>query len=86
VIYDAVKGSTVRATPPSHKEHHVSRRGQVAVVAAAGLMLAGGCVYPADRLVHSQAPDFTLETLDGQKVTLSDYRGKVVLLAFWGGG
>ena len=64
----------------------MSIRGRGAAIAAAGLMLAGGCVYPADRLVHSQAPDFTLESLDGRKVTLSDYRGKVVLLAFWGGG
>ena len=30
-----------------------------------------------------QAPDFSLLTLDGQKVKLSDYRGKAVLLNFW---
>jgi peroxiredoxin len=29
------------------------------------------------------APDFSLLTLDGQKVKLSDYRGKAVLLNFW---
>lgn len=29
------------------------------------------------------APDFELPTLDGRKVRLSDYRGKVVLLNFW---
>jgi len=29
------------------------------------------------------APDFTLKTLDGESVTLSDLRGKVVLLNFW---
>ena len=29
------------------------------------------------------APDFTLETLDGESVTLSDLRGKAVLLNFW---
>ena len=28
-------------------------------------------------------PDFTLTTLDGQKVTLSDLRGKKVVLNFW---
>lgn len=28
-------------------------------------------------------PDFTLKTLDGQKVTLSDLRGKKVVLNFW---
>jgi len=29
------------------------------------------------------APDFTLPQLDGQQLTLSSYRGKVVLLDFW---
>lgn len=29
------------------------------------------------------APDFTLATLDGSKVKLSDFRGKAVLLNFW---
>lgn len=29
------------------------------------------------------APDFTLKTLDGQDMTLSKLRGKVVLLDFW---
>ena len=29
------------------------------------------------------APDFTLDTLDGNKVTLSELRGKVVVVNFW---
>ena len=29
------------------------------------------------------APDFTLQTLDGGKVTLSEYRGQPVLINFW---
>ena len=29
------------------------------------------------------APDFTLDTLDGGKVTLSDLRGKIVVVNFW---
>lgn len=33
--------------------------------------------------IGAVAPDFTLATLDGKKVTLSDYRGKAVLLNFW---
>ncbi|MFD1707658.1 peroxiredoxin family protein [Siminovitchia sediminis] len=28
-------------------------------------------------------PDFTLETLDGETVSLSDYKGKKVILNFW---
>ena len=33
--------------------------------------------------VGSMAPDFTLQTVDGKPVKLSDYRGKAVLLNFW---
>ena len=29
------------------------------------------------------APDFAVDTLDGKRVKLSDYKGKVVLLDFW---
>ncbi len=31
----------------------------------------------------SQAPDFTLRTLDGQKLRLGEQRGRVVLVNFW---
>ena len=36
-------------------------------------------------LIHAgdMAPDFTVEMLDGSKVTLSELRGKVVLVNFW---
>nr|WP_182199949.1 redoxin domain-containing protein [Paraliobacillus salinarum] len=33
--------------------------------------------------VGNTAPDFTLETLSGDQVSLSDYRGKKVMLNFW---
>ncbi len=33
--------------------------------------------------VGSVAPEVSLKTLDGKTVSLSDYRGKVVLLNFW---
>lgn len=37
-------------------------------------------VIPLDGQVAS---DFTLEGLDGEQVSLRDFRGKVVLLYFW---
>jgi len=32
---------------------------------------------------HMLAPDFTLQSIDGKTVRLSDFRGKAVLLNFW---
>jgi cytochrome c biogenesis protein CcmG/thiol:disulfide interchange protein DsbE len=42
----------------------------------------GGAPPPSPREGFS-APDFTLELLDGGQVTLSDLRGKVVLINLW---
>ena len=33
--------------------------------------------------IGNLAPDFTLQTIDDQSVTLSDFRGKMVMLTFW---
>ena len=33
--------------------------------------------------VGDEAPDFTLPSLDGSEVRLSDYRGKKVVLFMW---
>jgi cytochrome c biogenesis protein CcmG, thiol:disulfide interchange protein DsbE len=53
------------------------------------LAIAGAYIYSrrtASPTYVSQprpAPDFTLKQLSGEPLTLSDYRGKVVLLDFW---
>lgn len=38
---------------------------------------------PPAPIVGRLAPDFTLKTLDGQTVTLSELRGRPVLINFW---
>ncbi len=38
----------------------------------------------AKEMFGKPAPDFALEDLEGKEVKLSDYRGKTVMLAFWG--
>jgi thiol-disulfide isomerase/thioredoxin len=61
----------------------------VAVVAAAMLYVGlhaarrSGTAHPLGVAYGTPAPDFTLETLDGQSLSLSSLRGKAVLLNFW---
>ena len=42
-----------------------------------------GAIVPPGILKAGPAPDFTLDSLDGKSVRLSDLRGKAVLLNFW---
>ena len=46
---------------------------------------SGGTTSPmeSDSIVNSKAPDFTLKDINGKNITLSSFRGKVVLLNFW---
>jgi peroxiredoxin len=39
---------------------------------------------PVGIIVGTTAPDFTAHNTDGGEITLSDFRGSVVLLEFWG--
>ncbi len=34
-------------------------------------------------VIGAEAPDFTMKNLDGEQVSLSDFKGKVVLIDFW---
>jgi len=57
-----------------------------ALPGAGGLPGRGLPLPPAPRRPGgggAPAPDFTLETLDGGKLSLSDLRGKAVLINFW---
>jgi len=45
---------------------------------------AGSTDVEKPKLVGKQAPAFTLATLDGEKVSMSDFKGRPVLVNFWG--
>lgn len=58
----------------------------IVAVVVAGMLYLGLHMAARPRLHLTQAtlaPDFTLESLDGKTMRLSDLRGKAVLLNFW---
>jgi cytochrome c biogenesis protein CcmG/thiol:disulfide interchange protein DsbE len=81
------------ALEPAHEESARPRRGLgfLAVLIIGAIVVIGIIVgIGLSRQGMSQptsgpAPDFTLNTFDGPPITLSDLRGKVVLLNFWAG-
>ena len=39
--------------------------------------------FPVDGYTQDKAPDFEIEDINGGKLKLSDYTGKIVILDFW---
>jgi peroxiredoxin len=42
-----------------------------------------GCTAEPEVLIMKDAPDFTLKSITGEKVSLKDFRGDFVLVDFW---
>jgi peroxiredoxin len=54
------------------------------MLAALLLVAAAASGAPPYKLLGGTAPDFTLKATSGTNFRLAEYRGQVVLLAFWG--
>jgi thiol-disulfide isomerase/thioredoxin len=54
---------------------------RVAVIGA--IIALGGAALSCDSFTPSEAPDFTLPTMIGANITLSELRGTPVVLNFW---
>jgi peroxiredoxin len=52
------------------------------IVLVLGFTFAVSCSTSGIKAGHT-APDFTLADLDGNQVSLSDFRGKAIFLNFW---
>jgi hypothetical protein len=60
-------------------------RRTLALVALAGAGLAGWFWFAADKsAIGRPAPEIVGKDLDGRPMRLSDFRGKIVMLDFWG--
>jgi peroxiredoxin len=73
-----------------------SRKAYIALAALAAMLICAPATISAQSksqeeeiaattLIHKgdAAPDFTVEMVDGQKITLSQLTGKVVIITFW---
>ena len=54
-----------------------------AALFALGALMVAPTASLADGTKRTELSDFTLKTLDGKKASLSDYKGKVVVVSFW---
>lgn len=75
-------------TPESVKTRprHFSLGAVVAYALVLGLLatLGWGLIkVNSGQVDHGMAPDFTLTSFDGETLTLSEFRGKVVIINFW---
>lgn len=55
----------------------------VIMMMLAAAVVAGRCAPTKGQQESGPAPDFSVKNLQGQTVSLSDYRGKVLALNFW---
>jgi peroxiredoxin len=53
------------------------------VICCIGIMCSGCCAVEVTAKEGAQAPDFSLSTIDGDTLTLSNLRGQPVVLTFW---
>ena len=81
-----------RLSPPQLLAALAGVAALVALIVVIGLVLRGGNARSGPGIISigratdirpRPAPDFVLTSFDGQRIQLSDYRGRIVVLNFW---
>jgi peroxiredoxin len=75
-LWDSLMQRSVKGTPTLFRPGNLFA---LAAFAATAL----GAAQAAGALAGSEAPDFVLKSTSGENLRLSEYRGEVVMLAFW---
>ena len=87
LVRSLYRGVAQRQVWPVLRDRFLVRRTFVKVVLCGGLFVSAPFAallnYFAQERIGLPAPDFSAVTLDGLTITLSEHRGKYVLLDFW---
>lgn len=92
LVYGGTAAGVIIKERPKKEDPHVSLDSPPPAGPMAAKVGAGGPApapqaktnQPAGPTIGKAAPEIDGEDIDGQRFKLSDYRGKVVLLDFWG--
>ncbi len=83
-VVEKPKEAELRATDPPHPRFAWGKIVTYGLVfGLLGIMGAGLLRVQAGPRSSGTAPDFTLNMFDGQRITLSELKGKVVVINFW---
>ena len=86
IVYARWPTLKIQCTAIIMKNHSVSKNSFMLLALLLSLLVlpfSGGAAAQQSTGTRQQAPDFTLEDLNGAEVSLSDYRGSVVIMLFW---
>ncbi|OZV10913.1 alkyl hydroperoxide reductase [Tissierella sp. P1] len=83
ILVLAIVGAGCSKSSPEKSNENIEEQSPEDIVTEENTETAGEVAEEFDIAVGKESPDFTLKNLDGEEVSLSDYRGKIVLINFW---
>ncbi|MBU5311440.1 TlpA family protein disulfide reductase [Tissierella carlieri] len=83
ILVLAIVGAGCSKSSPEKSNENIEEQSPEDIVTEENTETVGEVEEEFDIAVGKESPDFTLKNLDGEEVSLSDYRGKIVLINFW---